>query len=126
MEKFGEFLKTNFEKNDLKVTHHRRAVHDYLGIGLDYYEKGKFKVSMIPYLCSILDRFSDKIGKPCSSPSTYHLFQIIYEKEAKVLSKEKARKFHRVVAQLLFLSYCAQQDIQPDVALLTSRVKKPD
>ncbi len=58
VEKFGNFLKDNFEKNEVKITHHQGPVHDYLGIGLDYSEKGKFKVSMIPYLCGILDGFS--------------------------------------------------------------------
>ncbi len=62
VEKFGEFLKVNFKKNDLKVTHHCRAIRDYLGIGLDYSEKGKFKVSVIPYLCGLLGGFSEKIG----------------------------------------------------------------
>ncbi len=57
VKKFGEFLKANFENNGLKVTHHCGPVHDYLGLGLDCSEKGKFKVSVIPYLCHILDEF---------------------------------------------------------------------
>ena len=36
VEKFGEFLKANLEKNDLKVTYHHGPMHDYLGIALDY------------------------------------------------------------------------------------------
>ncbi len=64
VEKFVDFLKANFEKNDLKVTHHRGAIHNYLGIGLDYSEKGKFEVSMIPYLCRLLDGFPEKRGEP--------------------------------------------------------------
>ena len=50
VEKFGDFLKANFEKNDLKVTLHCGPIHGYLGIGLDYSEKGKFKVPIILYL----------------------------------------------------------------------------
>ncbi len=50
LEKSGDFLKADFEKNDLKVTHHRGPIHNYLGIGLDYSGKVKFKVSMIMYL----------------------------------------------------------------------------
>ncbi len=48
VEKFGDFLKATFVKNDLKMTHYCGDIHNYLGIGLDYSEKGKFKVSMIP------------------------------------------------------------------------------
>ncbi len=43
VEKFGKFLKANFEKNDLKVTHHCRAIHDYLGIGLDFLRRGSLR-----------------------------------------------------------------------------------
>ncbi len=76
VEKFGDFLKSNFEKNNLKVTHHRGPIHNYLGIGLDYSEKGKLKVSMIPYLCGGLEGFSENIGTTYATPAVDHLFQI--------------------------------------------------
>ncbi len=94
-------------KNDLKVAHHRGAIHDYLGIGIDYSEKGKFQVSMILYLYGLLEGFSEKIGTTYATPAADHLFQIRDNKEAKFLSKEKARELHRVTAQLLFLRYRA-------------------
>ncbi len=81
---------------------------------------------MIPYLCDVIEGFSEKIGTTYASPAADHLFQIRDEKEVKFLSKEKAREFHRVTAQLLFLSYRAQQDIQTAVSFLNSRVRKPD
>ena len=40
VKKFGDFLKANFEKNDFKVTYHCAPVYNYLGIGLDYSNKG--------------------------------------------------------------------------------------
>ncbi len=67
-------------------------------------------MSMIPYLCGLLEEISDKIGTTYLTPATDHLFQIRDKKEAKFLIK-KAREFHRVTTQLLFLSYRAQQDI---------------
>ncbi len=126
VKKFGDLLKANFNKNDLKVTHHRKHVHEYLGIGIDYSDKGKFNVYMILYLCSVFYGFSEKSGEPFASPATDHLFQIRDEKEAKFLDEEKAREFHRVVAQLLFLCNCARKDIQTAVAFLIMRVNKPD
>ena len=101
VEKFGNFLKANFEKAKLEVTHHRGPIHDYLGISLDYYDKGKLTVSMIPYLCNVIEGFSERIGTTYASPAADHLFQIQDEKDKKILGKEKAREFYRVTAQLL-------------------------
>ena len=74
VKKFGDFLKANFKKNDLKVTHHHCHVHAYLGISLDYSKKEKFKISMIMYLYNMLNDFSEKLGKPFAYPATDHLF----------------------------------------------------
>ena len=93
---------------------------------MDYSGDGNVKVSMIKYLSSILDGFSEELGKPVSNPAADHLIQIRDEKEAKFLSEEKARDFHHVVAQLLFLANQARRDIQTAVAFLTTRVKNPD
>ena len=71
VEKFGDFLKANLEKNDLKVTHHCGPINDNLGIGIEYSEKGKFKVSMIPYLCGLLEGFSEKIHRMSRSRVRY-------------------------------------------------------
>jgi hypothetical protein len=44
----------------------------------------------------------------------------------KLLPEEQAPAFYHAVAQLLFSSARARQDIQPAVAFLTTRVKSPD
>ncbi len=64
-------------------------------------------MSIIPYLCGLLEGFSEKVGTTYSTPAVDHLFHIRDKKEAKFLSKEKAREFHRVTMQLLFLRYRA-------------------
>ena len=43
-----------------------------------------------------------------------------------MLPEEQAVTFHRVTAQLLFVSQQARRDIQTEVAFLTTRVKEPD
>ena len=68
----------------------------------------------------------EDLGVAAATPAAEHLFQVRDEIEAKYLSEEKAREFHHITAQLLFLSDCARRDIQVTVAFLTTRVKKPD
>ena len=40
-----------------KISVHRGKVHDYLGMDLDYTDKGKVKISMMRYLRKVLDSF---------------------------------------------------------------------
>jgi hypothetical protein len=60
------------------------------------------------------------------TPAADHLFNVQDEKEARALEEEWALVFHHMVAQLLFISMRARQDIQTAVAFLTMRVKSPD
>lgn len=46
--------------------------------------------------------------------------------EAEFLPEDMAQAFHKMVAQLLFLSCGARRDIQTAVAFLTTRVMKPE
>jgi hypothetical protein len=109
-----------------KMTVMRGDVHDYLGMDLDYSEKGKVKVSMIKYVKKIIHGFREVIEKTSASPASDHLFQVRDEAEAKLLPEEQADAFHTTVAQLLFLPARARRDIQTAVAFLTTRVKQPD
>ena len=104
----------------------RGPKHTYLGMDLDYSEKGVFKVSMIPYIDKIHEDFPELISKSAPAPHTDNLFKIRDESEAKYLPEEQAVLFHHSVAQLLFLACRARRDIQVSVAFLTTRVKKPD
>ena len=126
LKKFGNFLKSKYEKDGMKLTEHYGDVHDYLGINLDYSKKGQMGVSMIQYLTDIINGFSKDIGKPAPCPAAAHLFQVRDEKDTEYISEEKAREFHHVTAQLLFLCNRAHRDIQTAVAFLTTRVNRPD
>ena len=101
-------------------------VHDYLGMNLDFSDKGKLQVSMIPYLINVLKELSEELGAAASSTEPDHLFKIRTENEATYLPEDQAQNFHRTVAQLLFLSARARRDTQTSVAFLTKRVKKKD
>ena len=57
-----------------KLTAHHGDVHDYLGMDLDYSEKGNMKVSMIKYLMNLLQEFPEELGDSAASPAVTHLF----------------------------------------------------
>ena len=60
-------------------------VHDYLGIYLDFSEKGALKVSMIKYSKKSIDTFPEEMKSTSNSPAAYHLFYIREESEAMIL-----------------------------------------
>ena len=149
----GKQMTVTFHVDDLKISHvdqleltkmtiwlgkkygnklvvHRGDVHDYLGMDLDYSEKGVVKLSMIKQLEKVFTDFPEDIGRPASTPASDHLFQIRdpeeTAKEGKFLDDERKNQFHHTVAQLLFITCRVRADIATPVAFLTTRVKKPD
>ena len=54
------------------------------------------------------------------------MFTVREDGKKKLLPEEQARKFHRTVAQLIFLCKRARPDIKPLISFLTTRVKDPD
>jgi hypothetical protein len=105
-----------------KMTVTTGAKHRYLGMDLDYSRPGVLGVTMIKYIEDIFEDFPELIEKSARTPDTDNLFMVRDEDEATL----QAQQFHRVVAQLLFLSCRACRDIQTPVAFLTTRVKRPD
>ena len=59
-----------------------------------------------------------------TTPAADHLFR--RRENAIKLSEEQGELFHRVTAQLLFLSHRARPDVRTAVSFLTKRVKAPD
>jgi len=108
------------------VATHWGKVHDYLGMIFDFSAKGKVMVTMMEYIKSIIKDFPEEITGIKTSPAADHLFTVRDPSLAKMLPEEQAMGFHRVTAQLLFLSARAWQDIQPATAFLTTRVRLPD
>jgi hypothetical protein len=93
---------------------------------MDFNNGGTLEVSMIAYLKNIIKQFPGLINKKATSPAAEHLFMVRDKKEAKLLKEKQALAFHHTVAQLLFLSTRARQDIQTALAFLTTRVKNPN
>lgn len=95
--------------------------HEYLGMVMDFSTPGKCYLTMKDYIERIVDEW--KVEKTKEYPHTRELFTIDETKEK--LNKEDAKKFHRCVAQLLYLSTHVRPDILVSTIFLTSRVKEP-
>jgi hypothetical protein len=92
----------------------------------DFSPKGKVMVTMMDYIKNIIKDFPKEIVGTKTSPAADHLFTVRDPSLAKVLPEEQAMAFHRMTAQLVFLSTRARRDIPPATAFLTMRVRLPD
>ena len=81
---------------------------------------------MIKYIKCIINNFLEEITAIRTSPATDHLFTVRDEPTAKPLPEEQVRAFRHAMAQLLFRSARAWQDIQPATAFLITRVRCRD
>ena len=77
-----------------RITVNRGTVHDYLGMDLDFSNKGKLYVSMIKYLRKIFTTFPGKITSTAATPAADHLFEVRDKTEQKLLPEDQARAFH--------------------------------
>jgi hypothetical protein len=109
---------------DMRVS--QGKVHDYLGMTLDFTNKGEVKVTMIDYLKGVVNDFPEVITGTAITPATANLFDVRPKDERKVLGEEEARAFHHSVTQLLFATTLARKYIQHTVAFLTMRGKSSD
>ena len=71
--KFAHFLS---KIHGQKLVVHRGKYHGYLGMDLDYSQKGKVKISMIKYLNKVLNVFPEEIKGSTPSPAAGHLSKI--------------------------------------------------
>jgi hypothetical protein len=93
---------------------------------MEFRKDGTLGVSMVAYLKNVIAEFPVMVTGKAPTPAADHLFKIRDAEEAKPLEEEKALAFHHRVAQLLFMAFRAQRDIQTTVAFLTTRVKSPN
>ncbi len=99
-------------------------IHDYLRMTFDFSFTKEVKVNMWDYLRKVIKEFPEEIMGVCATLAGDYLFKV--HDDGKKLNKEQAEAFHHTVYQLLFAANQAQQDIQPAVSFLTTRVKDPD
>jgi hypothetical protein len=118
-----DMLSLEFGK-EAPLTVTRGLIHDYLGMTLDFSEKGVAKINMTKYIENIIDEMPVEMAGVCPTPAANHLFEV--NPEAEKLDDTNKEFFHHVVAQLLFLCKRARPDIQTAIAFLCTRVQHPD
>jgi len=146
----GNQITIQFHVDDLKISHMKQSViddvlkdlndafgtnkkplaattgdvHDYLGLTIDYSEKGKVKFTMYDYLEDIVEGMPDDMKGTAPTPASDNLFDI--DEESPALNEKEADFFHRTTARLLFAAKRARPDLQVAVAYLCTRVKSPN
>jgi hypothetical protein len=118
---FDKWLQENLGEHG-EVAIHQGKIHDYLGMEIDFSEKGKVKIGMTEYVESMLEVFPEKIKSTDTAvtPASDGLFN---EGQGNSLNEERADAYHKMVAKALFLCKRARPDIQPTIAVLCTRVK---
>ena len=106
------------------VTAVRGKRHDYLGINLDFSEKGKLKVDMKYYIEQMIAEFKHEVKDTKRALWNDKLFKV--STSSKKLDKQRKAEFHTFVMKAMFLSKRARPDIQPVVSFLSTRTTEPD
>ena len=127
------YLKGLYEKlpnGEVKLIEEQRLtdsnkVLNYLGMDFDFSVKKQVSISMKHYVEKVIEEFPDPLrNKVISTPATAKLYEV--RNEAPKLDPEKKAKFHRIVAQLLYIVKRARPDLAPAVPFMTTRVSDPD
>ena len=115
-EKYGKF-------GDVKIQRGKKL--RYLGMNFDYSVKGEVTVDMIDYVEDMLEPFKLKSTDTALTPAAEGLFDQNQEKSY-LVGPNRTEVFHTTVAKGLFISKRARPDIQPTIAFLCTRVRKPE
>ncbi len=107
----------NIYGNNMSIT--RGIKHRYLGMDLDYSEPVSFKVSMVDCFDEMFEEFQETIEKSAPSLHSDNRFKVQDKECAGPMLEEQAEMFFHMVAQPLFLTCCARQDIQTAMAFWT-------
>ena len=111
------------KETPLTVT--RGNVHEYLGMKIDYSQKGKVRFSMPDYIDRMLEDVPSEIMRgPSATPASNHLFRV--NPDADNLDTSSAIMFHHLTAQLLYLGKRTRPDLLTAVSFLCTRVQNPD
>jgi hypothetical protein len=110
---------------DAPLNIRRGKIHDYLGMTFDYRKEGKVSISMKDYIAGIIELLPLRMRGCATTPAANHLFNV-NEKQTNFLNEEDSDRFHRVTAQLMYLSQRARPDMRTAASFLSTRVSRPD
>ena len=80
-------------------------MHDYLGMRLDYYTKGKVRIPIPKHIKSILEAASEDMDNILETPAANHLFTMREDED--ILTGTQAELFRTLVEK-----YCSSAAIQ--------------
>jgi len=105
------------------VKSHEGSKQEYLGMSIDMTKKGSAIITMSGMEDRIVeDSALDSSGKATTSPASNNLFEI--DEQSIPLEENERKKFHAMVARLLYLSKRVRPECLLAVAFLTTRVLK--
>jgi hypothetical protein len=107
------------------VTTTHGNVHDYLGMTFDFSVKGKVMIDMIDYMERMVDDFWTVL-KPSDTAPTPAAEDLFAAGDGDDLERQRSEEYHTFVVKGLFACKRARPDIHPTIAVLCSRVKKPN
>ena len=113
---------TKIEERFGKMTVKRGKQHVFVGMDIDFIEKGKLKISMRNHLEEAIEVFGEDVTMGATTPATRSLFEV--NENLTLLDPKKAELFHHIVAKLLFVARRARIDLQLPIAFLCTRVSK--
>ena len=111
----------NLRSHFAELTVHDGITHSYLGMTFDFSIEKSVKVTMERYIRDLL--LEAEINTSTKTPATDKLFDT---RECEKLDAEKSKRFHTLVAKLLYLAKRVRPDILLAVSFLTTRVTSPD
>ena len=103
----------------------RGKTHDYLGMSLDFGNKGEVRISMEHYINMMLHDAPKEMDGISSTPAAAHLFKTNPE-DPKLLRDEREKIFVHLVMHGLYLSQQGRPDIRTATVFLCSRLNNPD
>ena len=124
VEKFVQQMEETFGK-DTPLTVSHGQVHDYLGMTLDFHNKGEVHINMEHYIDMMIQDAPEEMEGTSSMPAASHLFKI-NSKDPQLLGTEKKRIFVHLVMQGLYLSQRGCPDIHTANAFLCGQLHNPD
>ena len=114
VEKFVQQMEETFGR-DTTLTVSCGQVHDYLGMTLDFHNKGEVHIKMEHYIEMMLQDTPKEMEGTTSMPAAAHLFKVNSE-DPQLLGIEQKKIFVHLVMQGLYLSQRGCPDICTAIA----------
>ena len=124
LDEFISMMEAEFgEDSPLSVS--RGPIQQYLGMTLDFSQKGKVVVKMDDYVKTMLNDAPSSMDGKAATPAAAHLFKV-NTVDPKPLDQARKDLFVHLVMQGLYLSQRGRPDIRTAISFLCRRLKCPD